>query len=265
MIFFHRLREKLARIRGRKRGDRLTLIIFAGLAAAVVIGSSLLSGSAPRGASLFEKGEGPDLRRLLPAGAATAAESVVELPDATRPAYAVGYTLGRNVDIALIVWDSAVSRYVLAADRNFGTVKEGITPQIPSLSLRSLGAGASPAIMVRSQAADASTGVFFMARNGSALDYVQMRDGLGEIGPAFFVDGKLPSEDNGTTVWQDESALVFEDIDMDGKDEAIETVRTYGAKKAVSVSVYVWRDGLLDFDKDLSKAMTTDAEIFVTP
>ncbi len=206
----------------------------------------------------------PMFERLLPAGTLIAEDSVSLLPDARRPAYAVGYSLGSQSGVALVVWDDARQRYVTVANRLFtGGDGRGATARPPKLNVESLGKDQPWIIVIRSPLGDSSDGVFFALRAGNDLEFVTLRDSEGRERPAFFMTGQLSGNAGAAT-------MELQDINGDGLAEVMLRTTYFetgdlGAGRVMSVDVYGWHDGGFAYDSELSRVLTATSGMFPEP
>jgi len=253
--------------------DRKVALLFLGAAAAILLVVLFVRASLPRRESFIDPATGlPQFQRLLPADEQTADDSFVALPDAVRPAYVVGYSSGSQSGVALITWDEARGIYWSVANRTFATGVSGAAAKPPSLSVINVGQGASSAVQVRAAMGPETSGSFFVARQENDLQFVNMRDASGKVRPALFVSGTVPNESvGGDKAGQNGAAYAatsdfrLEDVNNDGNAEAVVRSRSFKGGWSTSVDVYVWRDGLFDYDKELSRIMTTGATLFPEP
>jgi len=207
----------------------------------------------------------PLFERLLPAGTLTSEASISLLPDVERPAYAVGYSLGSQSGVALVVWDQARRRYAVVSNRLFASGVSGSSAQPPKLTVESLGREKPWIIIVRSPISDSSEGLFFALRQGNDLKFVTMTDSSGAERPAFFVTGQLSGAAGSGT-----AAFELQDINNDGLSEAVITSRSLnvgdsGSGWSTSVDVYRWRDGGFAYDRELSRILTSASDMFPEP
>lgn len=210
----------------------------------------------------------PVFERLLPAGTLIDENSVALLPDSERPAYAVGYSLGSQSGVALVIWDSARQRYVTATNRLFANGVSGSAAKPPALAIESLGKDQPWIIVVRSAVGERADGVFFAVREANDLSFVSMQDSQGQTRPAFFLSGPLPA--NGGSGVAGMAAFELQDINGDGLSEAMATTRSFqaddsGAGLATSVDIYLWRDAGFVYDSELSRILTKASGIFPEP
>jgi len=208
----------------------------------------------------------PMFERLLTAGSQTAEDSIALLPDVGRPAYAVGYSLGSQSGVALVVWDQARQRYVTVANELIAKDVSGVAAQPPKLSVESLGKEKPWIIIVRAAISEKFEGVFFALRQGNDIVFpVMMIDSSGQERPAYFEIGQLPPDKGSGT-----SGFQFQDINGDGVAEAVVTARSFaggssGTSLSTSVDVYVWRNGGFIYDGELSRVLTKASGMFPEP
>jgi len=203
----------------------------------------------------------PDLARLLPAGWVVIADTAVSLDDLVLPAVVFATRNERTGGLALAVWDKKTKGYRLASQLALADVDQRLMSQV-ELAVMQVGAGAEQVLRVAAPLDNLDAkGVFFVARNGERLDVVRMKTGTGEVQPAFFIDGSLPSGD---------SRLAFYDVSDDGDDDVVVTRRSLdgagqGGSLSRSVSVFEWSGGMFVYDQEMSWALTKSAEVFPEP
>ncbi len=241
-----------------------TLLLLLSLSFSIFLVALFVRVSLPKHESFVGPMTGlPMFERLLPAGTLIAEDSISLLPDIQRPAYAVGYSLGSQSGVALVVWDQIRERYVTTANRLFASGVSGTAAQPPKLTVESLGKGQPWIIVIRSPLSDESTGTFFALRVGNDLKFVTMMDSQGKERPAFFLTGLLPGDGGSAT-------MELQDINSDGLSEVLLKTAYFedgdlGSGRAMSVEVYGWRDGGFVYNSELSRILTNASGLFPEP
>jgi hypothetical protein len=262
----------MLRVIGHKFTGKKLAVILLGLGISIFLFSLLVFSGLPKRETFVDKASGlPIFDRILPVGTLIAKESVVVVPDTGRPAYAVGYSLGSQSGVALVIWDAVDERYVQAADRPLPAGISGSVTKPPRLSLEPLGGKLPTLIVVRVAAGEKSEGVFFMQRDRSDLIFTQMTDSFGRTKPAYFIDGDIISRDDRVEglVTLGSAFFDMQDVDGDGGEEAILYSRSIdmseGGGWGTSVDAYSWSDGKFIYDKELSYILTKNSGIFPEP
>lgn len=245
-------------LRKRHRSGVSGFFILLGVTASLLVASFVLQRSFEPRRSISEPlPTSPDLDALLPAGATKTAEPLV-LHDLPQPSYAVGYTGAQGPALALIVWDRDTNRYVLGSSVVLASTG-GAIGGVKKLELQPLGSGATSVILVQGPSAENRDGVFVAARDGRTLRLVALSNEADMASSAFFARG---------TSARHSDDLVFQDLDADGRLEAVSSSKDMAADGSVTashVAVYRWVDGWLLYDKELSWAVGVSAEIFPEP
>jgi len=253
-------------------GKKLAAILLS-LALSFFLIALFIFASLPKHETFVDQATGrPRFDQIMPAGTLIGDGSVVEMPDAERSAYAVGYSLGSQSGVALVTWDADNGRYTTAANRLFAPRVSGSAAKPPRLSLEPLGDTLPTLIVVRAAVGERTEGTFFVRRDGPDLIFVEMTDSFGRTKPAFFLVGDIPSQDDGGPglVTLGSSYLDLQDVNGDGGVEAMFSSRSIemsesGGGWGTSVDVYSWSDGKFVYNKELSYILTKNSSIFPEP
>ena len=244
--------------RKRKKEHRL-LFLFLGLGLSLVLLSVIVRLDLYAPMSIGGS-DGPDYDRLLP-GATVHAGSAVELVDQVRPAHVVAFSRDGVGGLALVAWDAARQRYENKSELLIG----GLDPRLvglPLLTKAALGPGAAEAIRLQTDVAGSGVeAVAFVVRRADTLQPIKLQDSRQRLRPAVFVNGQYEAANY---------EFRLQDVDGDDVPEAVVESRSFGGAGGgvgytTSVDVYVWRNQLLVYDKELSWAMTTSATLFPSP
>ncbi len=242
---------------------RSLFFLFLGLALSLVLVALVIEGGFIGRQSFLENTAPSDYKSALPAGWLTSDGSVVALPDLPQPTYIVGYSDGQAAAAALVAWQARDQRYAVISELRFVdqlSAADGYK-DVPQLNGKAFGAPGQAVEVTLSAADDRPSLILFIARQGNGLKLVNLRDGGGDVVPAAFLSGDYN--------YGSDNFEIF-DADTDGQPEAVWSERNFtpsagGGGWSTSVSAYQWRNGMFEYDKELSWALTTDASMFPEP
>jgi hypothetical protein len=241
-----------------KVNEQRTFIFFIGLAATLVILSIIWQGFANRRLGFGEVADDWRLKQFLPAGAEVAPGGHMPLDTPARSTV-VGYSLDNNSYLALIGPGNDGKMGIMS---NLDlTAWEPMVYGTSNIYAEMLGPGASPAIVVRLNAAFEAVATGFVVIENNKLKPVYRIDGGGNQLPAVFFSGN---------VIEGHENFRMEDINGNGVPEVLVDGRyvVYGDGTpgySSSIDVYAWNQGFWIYDKELSWAMLTASNIFPEP
>lgn len=232
--------------RRRKSPDRSALFLFL-----VVLVSGLVVMVLAQQASLPERAVSeapatkPDYAKVLPPGTDMPGVKEVELIDSPTPAYAVAYSVEGQAVMSLVVWSKPEGKYVAYSPLVLAGNDVWLTG-VTKLSIERLGSGVPTLLFAQGPTGSSNVEqVIVVAREGLSLRLVEKTEADVPPGTAFFpVDASVM------------------DVNSDGVKEVM-TKTVLDGKTAIKV--YSWSNGRLEYNEQLSWAMTTDAQLFPVP
>ncbi len=231
--------------------------VLLGVTATVLVLSFVLQRTLQQRESIVEDASTPDFAALLPGGSTMTTEPLA-LAEYPQPSYVLGYSGETGPALALVVWDRDNSKYVLGSSVTLASA-DGALGGVTSVEAQPLGSGAVTLVLASGPAGAYAQGVFAAVREGSVLRLASMSDAQSRAKPAYFLKGASARH---------AEELAFQDLDADGRLEAVATSKELGddgAAKSSAAAVYRWVDGWLLYDKDLSWALTVSNDVFPEP
>lgn len=199
----------------------------------------------------------PDFSALLPKGNLIfTMNQVFEEP---APAYIVGFGVpgAGAAEISLVYWDKQRYRYAASAPVPLVAL-QGKMNRVSRMRVVPLGGGAPTVIVVNGSTGDgAAEHVMLAERRGSSLLLLSVRDGA-TASPAFFLQGQSA---------RSLDAFSIEDVSGDGRGDLIASsvASDAGSSGSATYRVYEYRNGVFEYDQELSWALQTSRRVFPSP